>query len=326
MNGNTVINRPFPFSARQFYDDVVEGLSAPLKRLSSKYFYDARGDEIFRQIMQAPEYYLFRCEREILERQRAAITEVLFSDTAATDLVELGAGDGTKTYFLLEHLVYRKYAVVYRPIDISQHILHTLTANMQDRLPELRMDAVHAEYFDGLETVMLRPSQRVVVLFLGANIGNMAKEDAEAFCRHLRASLRPGDKVLIGFDLVKHPRIIQRAYDDRAGLTAAFNINLLHRINTELGADFNTDLFEHYCTYVPETGQCVSYLVSLEAHQVNFPDRTVQFDRDELIHMEISQKYRESEITDMASKTGFLPLRSFYDERRWFVDVVWEAV
>ncbi|MFD1770960.1 L-histidine N(alpha)-methyltransferase [Sphingobacterium suaedae] len=309
-----------------FYEEVVKGLSTSQKTLPSKYFYDERGDRLFQAIMHCPEYYLSRCEQEIFESRQAKMAELLFSKRQRIDLIELGAGDASKTFHLLKYLLENQYMVTYRPLDISAHILFELAADLRARIPQLNIETIPAEYIRGLEQIVRQSSAPKVLFFLGANIGNMTKIEAHTFCRTLRSKLQQGDKVLIGFDLIKNPRIIQAAYDDQDGLTWDFNINLLTRINRELGANFNPDLFEHYCTYIPETGECHSYLVSLVAHEVTFPDRKISFEKDELIHTEVSRKYQRWEIDSMALTTGFSPVHAFLDNRQWFVDVVWEAI
>lgn len=306
-----------------FYDDVIRGLRQLEKSLPSRYFYDAQGDVLFQQIMHCPEYYLTRCEEEILREQRADIAQSFSLDDDVA-LVELGAGDGSKTFHLLEFLVSNVNKVTYHPVDISHHILKHLETDLGNKLPELSIDGYHGDYFEGLASLQ-QADRPKVVLFLGANIGNMSKAEAKEFCIRMRNLLNKGDKALIGFDLVKNPRIIQAAYDDEAGLTRKFNINLLTRMNRELDADFNEELFEHYCHYDPTSGTCSSYLVSLLEHSVLFPEDKIHFDKGELIHMEVSQKYLPSEIDHMASETGFAPVKTFTDKRGWFVDVLWEA-
>lgn len=308
-----------------FYHDVIQGLCAVNKSLPSKYFYDAHGDMLFQHIMQSPEYYLTRCEEEIFSRQTADIIQALFTTDQAVDLVELGAGDASKTVHLLQYLDTNGYAVHYRPIDISAHILRQLEADLSRNIPNLSVTSFCGDYFDGLRALKSDNGKPKVVFFLGANIGNMSVTSALSFCQEMQRYLNPGDKVFMGFDLMKNPRIIQAAYDDEAGLTWQFNINLLSRMNRELQANFIEDLFEHYCQYDPVSGTCSSYLVSLSKHTVSFPGCVIQFEKDEFIHMEISQKYRLQDIDMMARTAGFSPAQQFFDTRSWFTDVVWEV-
>ncbi|HXB09298.1 MAG TPA: L-histidine N(alpha)-methyltransferase, partial [Puia sp.] len=168
--------------------------------------------------------------------------------------------------------------------------------------------------------------KRKIVLFMGANIGNMSVQQATQFCRQIHAQLRPGDLLLVGFDLKKHPRTILDAYNDRQGITRAFNLNLLTRINRELGADFDLEQFEHYPVYDPGSGACKSYLISRIGQEVHLGDKKIVFAENEAIHMEISQKYTMAETESMAVQSGFEPVDTFYDSKRWFADVLWRRL
>jgi uncharacterized SAM-dependent methyltransferase len=161
---------------------------------------------------------------------------------------------------------------------------------------------------------------------MGANIGNMTVQQATQFCRQIHAQLRPGDLLLIGFDLKKHPRTILDAYNDRQGITRAFNLNLLTRMNRELGADFNLDQYEHYPVYDPGSGACKSYLISRVAQEVHIGDKTFSFAENEAIFMEISQKYTLAETESMAAQAGFSPVETFFDTKKWFADVLWRRL
>lgn len=310
----------------KFATDVWEGLSQQPKRLYSKYFYDAEGDKLFQEIMASPEYYPTNCELEIFRDRTAELAEMMTSANAPFDLVELGAGDATKSQHLLKYLADRDTPFTYMPIDISGHILDELQVRLNNEIPQLTVSCLSGEYLDMLDRAMSLSSRRKIVLFLGANIGNMESSECIIFCKQLRERLRPGDLALIGFDLKKHPRIVRAAYDDKEGITARFNLNLLQRINRELGADFHIDQFEHYQTYDPVTGACRSYLVSLQAQRVNISGRYFNFSCDEVIYMEISQKYSPQDIVTLAGQSGFIPIHTCYDSKGWFADVFWEAM
>ncbi|WPL49779.1 L-histidine N(alpha)-methyltransferase [Sphingobacterium bambusae] len=308
-----------------FYQDVLSGLREPMKRLPSKYFYDAAGDLLFQKIMRCPEYYLTRCEEEIFRDKAGELLEHLLQANRQVDLIELGAGDASKTQHLIGEMLQQQIHFTYRPIDISPHVLEQLGDRMRTAFPTIDLQAFQGDYFDGLADMATTGALPKVVLFLGANLGNMTRQQAAQFCVRLRSLLHTGDRVLLGIDLMKNPRIIQAAYADEAGLTWQFNMNLLRRMNKELGADFNEELFEHYCQYDPVSGTCSSYLVSLLDHVVHFPDEQVLFEKDELIHMEVSQKYRFEETQALARASGFMPVHAVADKRNWFVDVIWEA-
>jgi L-histidine N-alpha-methyltransferase len=311
---------------QQFCNDVLAGLTATPKYLEAKYFYDSRGDELFQEIMNSPEYYPTNCEMEIFTQQTEALASAIIADGSAFDLIELGAGDATKSTHLLRHLLDNKADFTYLPIDISGHVINYLNEALPATLPGLQLTGLTGEYFDMLKQAAEISDRRKVVLFLGSNIGNMPVEDAESFCAELRRHLSPGDSVLMGVDLKKNPKIILAAYNDAQGFTRQFNLNLLTRINRELKANFDTAQFEHYPMYDPETGACKSYLISLTDQQVQLCDETIVFKKDEYIYMEISQKYTLEQTKEMAAKTGFEPVNHFFESKEWFLDAIWMAV
>ncbi|HJT72977.1 MAG TPA: L-histidine N(alpha)-methyltransferase [Chitinophaga sp.] len=309
-----------------FYQDVIRGLSAKNKFLEAKYFYDAEGDRLFQQIMQLQEYYPTACEMEILQGQSAAICKTILDSTTHFDVVELGAGDATKSIYLLRELLKGKTDFTYYPVDISGNVIAQLERSLPQQLPGLRMQGMHGEYFDMLREVSILSGRNKVVLCMGGNIGNFTPTEARQFCRQLRNYLQPGDLVIIGFDLKKHPQVILNAYNDRSGVTKEFNLNLLKRINRELGGNFDTSKFDHYATYDPGTGACKSYLVSLEVQQVKVGNKLFEFGLHETMYMEISQKYSIEETDCLATQSGFGPLADFYDSRSWFADCVWHCI
>jgi len=310
-----------------FYHDVVQGLTAPQKYLDPKYFYDAAGDVLFQQIMQCHEYYLTGCEMEILSSQSPQIAQALQLYAGSFDLVELGAGDATKSIHLLKQLLDNGVDYTYFPIDISVNVINQLQKNLPKQLPGLQLQGLNGEYFQALQQANQLTSRKKVILFMGANIGNFNVPAARNFCQQLRQYLQPGDLLLTGFDLKKHPQVILNAYNDATGITRAFNFNLLHRINRELGGDFDTSKFEHFPTYDPGTGACKSYLISLEDQVVHIGDSTtVTFAENEALYMEISQKYSLEETDQLAALTGFKPVARFFDRKHWFTDCLWKCI
>lgn len=309
----------------QFLKEVIEGLSRKPKRLNSKYFYDEAGDKLFQQIMNSKEYYPTNCELEIFQEKTEDLATVLKNGFDDFDFIEMGAGDATKSSYLLKELVRQKVTFTYRPIDISTTMIEHLESTLEDEIEGLKVEGLNGEYFEMLKHVNTISKKKKVILFLGGNIGNFEVMDANAFCRQLKSYLQPGDLVLIGFDLKKHPRIIRAAYNDREGFTKEFNLNLLRRINRELGADFEIDQFEHYPSYDPATGECRSYLISLKDQVVHLDGRKIIFVKNEFISMEISQKYSLEETDQMALRSGFIPIKHFQDSKRWFLDTVWQA-
>ncbi|WP_245957356.1 L-histidine N(alpha)-methyltransferase [Chitinophaga flava] len=309
-----------------FYEEVVRGLTAPQKYLDSKYFYDATGDQLFQQIMQCHEYYLTGCEMEILTTRAAEITDAIIRQAGTFDVVELGAGDATKSIHLLRQLLASEVDFTYFPIDISANVIRHLEQELPATLPDLQLKGLNGEYFGMLQAANTYSRKKKVVLFLGANIGNFDPAAAHSFCEELKELLQPGDLLLTGFDLKKHPQVILHAYNDDAGITKAFNLNLLTRINRELGANFDLSKFEHYPTYDPGTGACKSYLISLEKQQVKIGDNLyIDFAENEPLYMEISQKYSLEETEQLALQAGFKPVARFFDSKKWFVDCLWQC-
>ena len=312
-------------SPEQFRTEVIGGLTSTPKRLSSKYFYDKKGDELFQQIMECPEYYLTRCELDIFQNQRQKLAALIVGDDQRPfDLIELGVGDGTKTQFLLRELVERKSDFNYLPVDISGNILLELEKNLS-YLGGLSIEPLQGEYLNALQEATTKSDNRKVVLFLGGNIGNMDMKEARKFCQQVRALLQPGDLFLIGFDLRKNPETILNAYNDKTGITREFNLNLLQRINNELEGEFDLDQFSPYPTYDPVSGACKSFLISKIDQQIKIGTAEVHFKEGEWIYMEISQKYSQDEISEMAEKSDFAVIGSLSDGKNWFVDSVWAA-
>ncbi len=309
----------------QFLSDVLSGLSSNPKKLSSKYFYDSKGDALFQKIMHTEAYYLTRCEQEIFEQRSQEIAGRLIYDLDTFDLLELGAGDASKTRLLLQELLDQKAEFTYMPIDISSSMINFLERDLPTKVPGLKLVGLCGEYFQMLNKVKSQAHRRKVVLFLGGNIGNMDLQEARLFCHDLHSSLNKGDYVLIGFDLRKNPHAIFKAYNDDEGLTKAFNLNLLTRINTELGADIQLGKFEHYNSYDPSTGACKSYLYSMEAQQFSVADNTFQLAEHEVIDMEISQKYSLEEINELGNESNFGVVETYFDTKRWFLDILWQV-
>ncbi|MEO0734550.1 MAG: L-histidine N(alpha)-methyltransferase [Bacteroidota bacterium] len=310
-----------------FTTEIIAGLTANPKQLSSKWFYDARGDQLFQAIMAMPEYYLTDCERVIF--QQAGPKLLSFIAGRPFDLIELGAGDGSKTQYLIDAFLAAGVPFTYRPIDISAHAIEVLGKLVDRQWPGLPFAPVQGDYFSALDRLGKSSSNHLrLVLFPGANIGNFTPAEAEQFLRRLRGFLRPSDLLFTGFDLKKDPAVILAAYNDPAGHTAAFNLNLLARINRELGADFDLDDgWRHWETYDPVSGAARSFLVA-EGHQtvcIADLDRTITFEPYEAISVEISQKYSRGEIRALAVAAGYELLTNFEDSKGWFTDSLWQV-
>jgi len=307
-----------------FAKDVVAGLTAKEKYLSSKYFYDTNGSRIFQEIMNMPDYYLTDSEFEILSLQAKQIVDAV-AFNKPFNIIELGAGDGFKTFKLLEYLVNEHIAFNYVPIDISQEAIDILSEKLHERLPELSIQPQVGDYFEILNE-KLQGNTPNLLLFLGSNIGNYLKDDAIDLLKLFNNVMNSGDKLLIGMDLKKNPITIKNAYDDKEGVTKRFNLNLLIRMNRELEADFKIDDFDFYCYYNPETGRVKSYIVSLKEQTVLFKkfNKTIQFNQNELIWTELSKKYSLSEIEKLATISGFKSKQHFLDCKHYFTDSLWE--
>ncbi len=306
----------------QFEEDVITGLQSDKKRLSSKYFYDAKGDVLFQQIMMLDEYYLTNKELEIFETQKQQILDSL-TQGEAIRIIELGAGDGTKTKILLKHFLESGCEFTYSPVDISGNVLDILENKLKSELPLLNIETYEGDYLHALEEIGKKPGKDVV-FFLGSNIGNFGEGGDRGFLTKLHTFMRKGDLLFMGVDMKKDPSIILSAYNDREGVTKEFNLNLLRRINDELDGDFHEDQFQHYPYYNPQTGECRSYLISKKAQTVTIGERVIEFEAWEAIFMETSKKYSESELNEISKEAGFRPVTVFSDQDGWFSDVVWE--
>lgn len=303
--------------------EVLVGLSSTPKRLPSRYFYDDEGSRLFQAIMGLDEYYLTRCEHEILKREANTIATAI---EGPIHLVDLGAGDGAKTQLLLAALVEQKADVVYVPIDISSAAIEGVIKKMSALFPTLKIAGVVGEYTASLRWLASQRGERSnLVLFLGSNIGNFPMPEARGFLGRLWSQLRVQDRLLVGFDLKKDIEKLLAAYNDNEGVTAAFNLNLLTRINRELGANFEVGAFRHYGTYDVLAGAMKSYLVSLEHQAVHIEalQRDFTFKPWEAVQTEYSYKYLRSDVELLARDSGFEPIAHYEDSKGWFVDDLW---
>ncbi len=290
---------------QEFANDVLIGLSQPLKWLPSKYIYDARGSRLFKKIMELPEYYLTRTEIEILESKKKEIAKEI--GDKEFNLIELGCGDGKKTKILLEQFLNNDQSLHFFPIDISEDSISEFIDCLRGQYPDLRSEGLVSDYFEGLYWLSAQNHRKNVVLFLGSNIGNFTPLKAGVFLSSLWQALNNDDLVLVGFDLRKNTDMMVKAYNDEKGITAAFNKNLLMRINRELKGNFELDQFEFYATYDVVEGAIQSYLISKIEQKVFIGELKWLFSlkAKEPIHTESSYKYLIDDIKDMASKNNF---------------------
>ena len=309
---------------KQFAIDVKEGLSKSPKSLSSKYFYDEKGSALFSKIMKLPEYYLTNAEFEIFENKASEIINLLgITNQKSFDLIELGAGDGYKTMELLKALDTLCFQYQYSPIDISAKALNQIEENIKQQFPNKKICPKLGDYFHILHDLKPSPLPKVV-LFLGSNIGNMENVEANSFLTHLSENLSKDDKLILGVDLKKSKDIVLPAYNDSQGVTSEFNLNLLSRINSELDADFNTDLFEHTPMYDEEEGVAKSAIKSIVNQEVEIKslDMKVAFRKEEQIHTEISRKYDDATIQNICLNTGLKIVGRITDSQNYFADYI----
>ena len=300
-----------------FAEDVRQGLTASPKYLFPKYFYDELGSQLFEAICLLPEYYLTRAENEIFARYADEIAGAI--DGHKT-LLEMGSGSATKTRLIIEALLQRQSHLLYIPIDISASALETSSRVLLQSYPELRITAYASDYYDGLMAIEQQDRSRTLALFLGSNIGNFAADEARLFLQALRKVLRAGDALLLGADLKKQPSVLEAAYDDALGVTAAFNLNLLARINRELGADFALRAFKHRAIYNQEMGRIEVYVESTRAQTVRLRtlEMEIHFAAGERIHTENSHKYDMEGLSRLATETGFTRARTWLDQEERF--------
>lgn len=298
---------------------VREGLSSRPRRLPSWLFYDAAGSRLFERITELPEYYLTRTERAILcAHARTIVAQA--AEGACLRIAELGAGSGAKTCLLLSAAVERQGDVRYEPIDVSESALREARRRIESEIPGVTVAPRTMDYTSGLGFVSLRPGERRLVLYIGSSIGNFDPDEALCLLKGIRAALRPGDAILLGVDLIKNREILLQAYDDAAGVTAAFNRNLLLRLNRELGADFNPQAFAHRALWNRAHSRVEMHLESRRVQSVHFAglDSTIEFTLGETIHTENSYKYAPGQVEAMLARAGFHPAQTWTDEKSWF--------
>jgi dimethylhistidine N-methyltransferase len=298
---------------RQFQRDVVDGLARTQKEIPCKYFYDARGSELFDAICDLDEYYLTRAELAILRAYAGDIAAMIGEDC---ELIEFGSGSATKTRLLLEQL---RAPRAYLPVDIAKEHLERSSQAIADGFPGVPVVPVCADFTAPLvlpETGSPKP--RRVVYFPGSTIGNFSPKAAVCLLRSIARLVGDGGGLLIGFDLDKDESVVWPAYNDRRGMTAAFNLNLLARINRELGADFNLTAFAHDAPYVRSKERVEMHLVSLDRQIVSLAGSAFHFDRGETIHTECSYKYSPAHFGQLTELAGFALAGEWLDQRRYF--------
>jgi L-histidine N-alpha-methyltransferase len=298
-------------------EDVRRGLSSKPKRFLPKYFYDQLGSQLFEAICLLPEYYLTRAENEILELYADEIVSSVEGDTT---LIEMGSGSASKTRLIIEALLRKQRELLFIPVDISASALDSSSRILLQSYPQLKIEAYAADYFAGLAELEKQQRSRTLALFLGSNVSNFDPDEALKFLHALRQVLRSGDALLLGADLKKETRVLEAAYNDALGVTAAFNLNVLARINRELGGNFDLTAFKHRAFYNEAAGRIEIYIESrrVQTVSINELEMEVEFGEGEQIHTENSYKYDLGDIGKLASETGFTRARTWLDSGERF--------
>ena len=312
---------------KKFAQAVLNGLSLEQKRLPSWLIFDNRGSEIFKEIIESPEYLPAACEFEIINTHKKLIADLISKEPF--QLADLGSGDGSKTQILIKNILNRQTDFHYYPIDISEGAIRNLVKTFQSRFKNttLQVTGLVADYLDGLKKITSQTNYRNLVLFLGVTLNNMDPLDSQNFLRKLHEILNDNDYLLIGFDLMKSPKLLYDAYNDSKGLFEKFNLHLLDRINEMLNGNFNKELFLQQGHYNPKSHAFESYLYSKRSQIVHIKElgKKFKFEAWEGMKTEQSYKYNIEEIRTLAGQSGFEVIKYLYDSKKYFVDAIWKV-
>lgn len=296
---------------------IREGLSRPQKALPPLLLYDARGSALFEQICDLPEYYVTRTERALLAR---AAPEIAGRLSPEVTLGELGSGSSEKTALVIDALLAERRALRYLPVDISEAALREAAERLTRARPRLEVHGIVAEYRDGARRLAELYGGQHLTLFLGSNLGNFEQNEAQSFLRDIRRVMGPRDLLLLGVDMVKDRDVLERAYDDAQGVTAAFDLNLLAHLNARYGANFDLDAFRHRAVWVEDLRRIEMHLVSEKAQRVRIEavDASFDFAAGEHIHTESSHKYTPESLDALTRAAGWSRVDRFVDDRGYF--------
>jgi L-histidine N-alpha-methyltransferase len=313
-------------NAIEFGNDVLLGLSnANQKSLPSKYLYDDKGSELFEQITLQPEYYPTKTEINILDNYSYEIIKDIHKEIV---LIELGSGSSKKTKFLFNEILKKQIKLYYFPIDISFNFLHSVVSNLENSLSNVIIKGIPDEYINGINhcnnilfenNIEMKNISRLII-FLGSSIGNFEKDDARNFLKDIRLQITNDDFLLIGFDLVKDNSIIESAYNDKEEFTSKFNLNILNRINKELGGNFILENFSHKAIYNKDKDRIEMHIISNNKQQVFISslNKNIDFKENETIRTENSYKYSNVDIKKLVNRAGFTIEKEFYDKDNWY--------
>lgn len=317
-NSRLVLSQQAPAAqTRDFLTDLAEGFAQTPKRIAPKYFYDALGSDLFEQITETPEYYPTRTEQALLERHGDTIVE----DAGLPDcVVELGSGSARKTRTLLRRLLADGRSVEFVPIDISAAAITDLSDRLLAEFPHLRINAIVGDYQAGIDAMAQRKDTRKLFVFLGSSLGNFDIPDARDLLALVRGAMGPNDRFLLGLDQIKDPAVLNAAYNDAQGVTAAFNLNVLTRINRELGGHFDLERFAHVAFFNTVENRIEMHLESLidQTVRIDALSKTFMFRKGERIHTENSYKFNLARLTQLVSGLGLRIDRHWSDEQGWF--------
>lgn len=305
-------------------EDVIQGLTKKQKTLPAKYFYDSRGSQLFEQICELPEYYPTRTEASILRQYAGEIARII----GACELIELGSGSSTKTRLLLDAYQALKYSCKYVPVDVSASILKESALQLQVEYPALHVQGLIGTYEQALAQLMPASLPSRMVFFLGSSLGNFTPQEYDIFLNQITDVLAPGDYFLLGIDLQKPQQILEAAYNDSQGVTAAFNLNMLDHLNWRFQGDFDTNLFTHQAIYNQQENQIEMYLHCKTSHVVNLENLALKltWKTGESILTEISRKFDLETVEKELDSKGLKTLKSFTDPQKWFSLILCQVV
>ena len=302
--------------------DVIQGLTKNQKTLPARYFYDAKGSQLFEDICELPEYYPTRTEASILEQYATEIAQ----KTGHCELVELGSGSSTKTRLLLDAYQNNQDPIHYLPIDVSRSILEESSKKLLQDYPSLKIRGQVGTYIQALNNLPLSIFSKKMIFFLGSSLGNFTPQQCDRFFAQIKQVLNPGDYFLLGIDLQKPVDILEAAYNDSQGVTAEFNLNMLSHLNWRFGGNFDLSLFEHEAIYNRSENQIEMHLHCQKNHSVSLEklDLMVEFKAGESILTEISRKFSLQQMKEYLAKMGLNHLQSWSDVQQWFGLVLWQ--
>ena len=296
--------------------EVISGLKQPQKTIPARYFYDSKGSQLFEKICQLPEYYPTRTEASILQQYAPEIIE----QTKISELVELGSGSSTKTRYLLNACQSYDTPLYYVPVDVSSSILKESAYDLLTDYPQLKIQGKGATYSQALQQLSTSFLGKRLIILLGSSIGNFNPQECDRFINQVTSALNPGDYFLLGIDLQKTVDILEAAYNDSQGVTAAFNLNMLQHLNNRFNANFDLDLFQHQAIYNQTKHQIEMYLISQQPQSVSLQDLnlTIKLDEGEKILTEISRKFDLEKMEKYLGDRSLKVIQTYTDPQQWF--------